>query len=76
MAFASTPADRNNDFQRIAVGQGGIGMRAAGHDFAIELNSDTLALVTQLFKQAKDSQAGVNEAVFAIQGDVHASFQK
>src|SRR5690606_21024011 len=62
-----TPADGDDDFQRVAVCQWRLGVRAARHDLAVAFHGNALSLVTQLFNQAQYGQAWVKLAFLAIQ---------
>src|SRR5690606_16664891 len=68
-----TPADGDDDFQRVAVCQWRLGVRAARHDLAVAFHGNALSLVTQLFNQAQYGQAWVKLAFLTIQGDIHIS---
>ena len=66
----STTTDRHHDLQPIAFSQGGLGMPAARHDFAIALHGHTLAGQSQGLDQAADADAGRNLLRLAVDADL------
>ena len=51
-----SPSNRDNDFQRVAVGQRDLVELAARDNFAVALQRDALALEFQLFDEAGNIQ--------------------
>ena len=58
MVLDSTATDRHYDFQPVAIMQGGLGMSAARHDFAIAFHRHTLAGQGECLDQATDADTG------------------
>lgn len=70
MVLDSTATDRHHDFQAVAILQGGLGMSAARHDFAIAFHSHALAAQGECLDQAADADAGRKLFRLAVDADL------
>ena len=52
----SSPSNRYDDFERVAVGERDLRELAARHDFAVALQRETLALEFQFFDETGNVQ--------------------
>lgn len=65
---ASAAADRDHDFQLVAVCQQNFTMLTARHDLAIALDGYALAGIAEGFDQPGDRERGVKAAAIAVDG--------
>ncbi len=56
MGGESAATHGDDDFQLVAVGQGGFGELAAGHDLAVALHGDALAHQVELLHQLGNAE--------------------
>ena len=66
----STTTDRHHDLKSVAILQGGLGMSAAGHDFAIAFHGYPFTGEGQCLDQAADADAGRNLLRLAVDADL------
>lgn len=65
----SAATDGNDDFQLVAGLQGGGGVGALGHDFAVALHGNALASVAQGFDQGGNGVGGGKLAGFPVDAE-------
>ena len=70
----SAAADRDHDFQAVAVIKHGFGILAARNDFAIPFDRHTLALQVERLDQPGDRQAGGELPRFAVDKQINQNF--
>jgi hypothetical protein len=63
---ASAATDRDDDFQAVAAGKSGVGMLAAGDDFAVFFDGNAFSGKVQRLDQLAQGERGGKAAGFAV----------
>src|SRR5437870_13510767 len=74
--IALASADRDDDFERIAVGERGVRIAAARHDLAVLLHRDALSGKLERFEKTRDVRARLQTTCLAVYGELNRSEER